>query len=182
MTILVAYASKYGSTRAIAERIAETLTSSGLDAVAQSVTTRVDVSRYDAFVLGSALYMGAWMKEAVAFAQRHRDVLASRPVWLFSSGPLGTASTDAQGRDIRSTAGPKNLPELRESLAARDHRVFFGMSDHTRFDLRDRLIYALPAGKELLVDGDFREWVEVEAWAREIGNVLASLSVPLASR
>jgi menaquinone-dependent protoporphyrinogen oxidase len=172
MTVLVAYASKYGGTRAIAERIAETLQSCGVEAVSQSVTAAEDVSTYEAFVVGSALYIGSWMKEAVTFAHQNRDMLASRPLWLFSSGPLGTSTTDAEGHDVRESAGPKQLPEVREMLHARDHHVFFGASDHTHFDLRDRLIYAMPGGKKLLTDGDFRDWSEVEAWAKTIAHAL----------
>jgi menaquinone-dependent protoporphyrinogen oxidase len=116
--------------------------------------------------------MGSWMKDAVTFAGQNREVLASRPVWLFSSGPLGTAMSDSQGHDVRGAAVPKQLTELRDMLGARDHRVFFGASDHAHFDLRDKLIYAVPGGKKLLIDGDFRDWTEVEAWAKEIALAL----------
>lgn len=177
MTVLIAYASKYGGTRDIAERIAAALKSSGVEAVIQPAASPGDLSGYDAFVLGSALYMGSWMKQALEFAREHRDVLASRPTWLFSSGPLGTATTDAHGHDVRETAGPKQLLELQEILGVREHRVFFGVSDHTHFDLRDRLIYAVPAGKKLLMDGDFRDWDEVDAWANEIAHALQPLPV-----
>jgi menaquinone-dependent protoporphyrinogen oxidase len=172
MTLLVAYASKYGSTQRIAERIAEALNASGVDAVAQSVKTVTNLSGYDAFVIGSAVFIGSWMKEAVTFATQHNDVLASRPVWLFSSGPLGTPTTDAAGHDVREGAQPKQLPELREMLKARDHHVFFGASDHTHFNLRDRLVYAMPAARQLLLDGDFRDWSEVETWAKDIAHAL----------
>jgi len=173
MTVLVAYATKYGGTRAIAEHIAQTMHGCGVDARARSVASAADLSTYAGFIVGSALYMGSWMKEAVAFTQKNRPVLASRPVWLFSSGPLGTATTDAAGHPVRESAGPKQLPDLLEKLHARGHRVFFGISDHTHFDLRDRLIYAMPAGKKLLVDGDFRDWSEIEAWAKDIAHALA---------
>jgi menaquinone-dependent protoporphyrinogen oxidase len=174
MTVLVSYASKYGGTRGIAELIAKTLAGSGVEAVAQATSCTSDLSGYEAFVLGSALYMGSWMKEALIFARQNHDILTSRPVWLFSSGPLGTATTDARGQDVRDSAGPRQLPELRELLGARDHHVFFGVSDHTHFDLRDKLIYAVPGGRKLLVDGDFRDWSDVENWANEIAHALES--------
>jgi menaquinone-dependent protoporphyrinogen oxidase len=57
------------------------------------------------------------MKEATEFVRRNRDRLAQRPVWLFSSGPLGAETTDAKGRDPRETLVPKEFPELRRSPA-----------------------------------------------------------------
>jgi menaquinone-dependent protoporphyrinogen oxidase len=173
--ILVTYATRYGGTRGIGERIAATLNASGVEAVVQSVNEATDLAAYDGFVLGSAVYIGSWMKDAINFARRHRDLLAAHPVWLFSSGPLGP-TTDSQGHDVRKGAEPKQLEELQERLGARDHRVFFGVSDHTNFDLRDRLIYAVPSGKKLLLDGDFRDWTEVEAWTNEIARALKAVA------
>jgi menaquinone-dependent protoporphyrinogen oxidase len=175
MTVLVTYVSKYGGTRGIPERIAETLKSSAVEAAVQPTRRCSDLSEYEGFVLGSGPYMGSWMKEALTFAREHRDVLASRPTWLFSSGPLRTATAHAQGQDVRETTGPKQLREPREMLDGRDHRVFFSVSDHTHFDLRDRLINAVPAGKKLLIDGDFRVWAQVDAWA--IAHARQPLSV-----
>ncbi len=90
MPVLVAYASKHGATAGIAERIAERLRAAGLEAEARPVKAVRDVAAYDAFVIGAAAYMFHWMKEATAFVRRHRTLLATRPVWLFSSGPLGS--------------------------------------------------------------------------------------------
>lgn len=170
MKVLVTYASKYGGTRGSAERIAQALNAAGLEAVARPVTGAGDLGGFDAVVLGSAVYMGLWMKDAIAFARRNRNTLASRPLWLFSSGPLGVVAPD---REAPEPVSPKQIEALRETLGGfREHRIFFGVSDHTHFDLRDKLIYAVPAGKKLLADGDFREWPEIEAWAKEIAHAL----------
>ena len=112
--ILVAYASKHGATREIAERIAETLTAAGHEAEAKPVRDARDLDGYDAVVIGSAAYLGHWLKEAVEFVRRNQAILTDRPVWLFSSGPLGAEATDAQGRDLREAAKPKELAELAE--------------------------------------------------------------------
>jgi menaquinone-dependent protoporphyrinogen oxidase len=173
MTILVAYASKHGATQQIAQRIAETLRNAGLEAEVRPVTAAGDLSGYRAFVIGSAVYFGSWRKEASAFVRRHLTVLARRPVWLFSSGPLGTAMTDAHGQDLREAAVPKEIAALTDAIAPRDHRVFFGTLDRTRLDIAERLIRALPAGRELLIEGDFRDWADVESWARDIAHELA---------
>ena len=126
MSMLVAYASKHGSTQGIAERIAEKLTAVGQKAVASPVKAVGDLAGIDAFVVGSAAYHGHWQKEAAEFVRGNRAVLADRPVWLFSSGPLGTEATDAKGRDLREAAEPKEIAEFREAIRPRDHRVFFG--------------------------------------------------------
>ncbi len=74
---------------------------------------------YDAFVVGSAVYAAHWQKEAAAFVQRNRTVLATRPVWLFSSGPLGTVATDAKGRDLTVAAEPKEIAEFEGAIGPR---------------------------------------------------------------
>ncbi len=177
MKILVAFASKYGSTRTIAEGIAGRLRTIGHDAQAQHVTTVGDLSGYDAFVVGSAAYMGHWLKEATEFVRLNAATLADRPTWLFSSGPLGTEPTDAQGRDQRIAAEPSEIPVLRELILARGHRVFFGALDPSRLGLRDRAIRALPAGRALLPEGDFRDVADLDAWADGISRELASRRV-----
>jgi menaquinone-dependent protoporphyrinogen oxidase len=173
MTILVAYASKHGATRQIAERIGETLRAAGRDAEVRAIEAAGDPAGYDAFVIGSAVYFGAWRKEATAFARRHRAVLAARPVWLFSSGPLGTETTDARGRDQREAAVPEEIAELTAAITPRGHRVFFGALDRSRIGPLERLLRALPAGRALLPEGDFRDWADVEPWAAGIAQALA---------
>ena len=107
MTVLVVYASKHGATREIAERIAATLTGAGQPADARRSENARDLAGYDAFVIGASAYYGHWLKPATEFIRAHQPLLADRPVWLFSSGPLGTGTTDAQGHDLKEAALPK---------------------------------------------------------------------------
>jgi len=138
-----------------------------------SVNAVGDVGGYAAFVIGGAAYLGHWLKEATEFVRRNRAVLAARPVWLFSHGPLGTETTDAQGRDVREAAEPEEFAELKEAIGPRDTRVFFGALDPDKLKLRDRVIRTLPAGRALLPEGDFRDWQRIEAWAGQIADELA---------
>jgi menaquinone-dependent protoporphyrinogen oxidase len=112
MEVLVAYASRHGSTAGIAERIAAGLQAAGLSAEAVAVTHVGDVERYDAFVIGSAAYLFHWLKDATRFVKRHRAVLGDRPLWLFSSGPLGTDRIDAQGEEVLEATRPREFDEL----------------------------------------------------------------------
>jgi menaquinone-dependent protoporphyrinogen oxidase len=175
MRILVAYATKYGATEAIAARIAEQLRLAGHDADIQSVETVGDIARYDVFVIGSAAYLGHWQQKATEFVHGNQSLLASRPTWLFSSGPLGPEPTNAQGVDQRVAAEPKEIPELEEAIHPRDHRVFFGALDPGRLGVRDRAIRTLPAGRALLPEGDFRDWQDIETWAQSIAHDLAAM-------
>jgi menaquinone-dependent protoporphyrinogen oxidase len=175
MRVLVVYASRYGATRGIAERLARTLTDAGRPADVADVSEVADLARYDAFVIGSAAYMGSWLEEATEFANTNLEELASRPVWLFSSGPLGTSPTDEEGRDLREQAVPRQFGELAQTLAPQDRQVFFGALEPSRLRLSHRLLRRLPAGRRLLPAGDFRDWDAIDEWARGIAR---ALSVP----
>ena len=174
MHVLVAYASRHGATRGIAERIADTLRASGLDAEIRPAAEVKGAAGYDAFVIGSAAYMFHWLKEATGFVRRNRAVLAGKPVWLFSSGPLGTEPLDAEGRDQKVAAVPKEIAELRHVVNARDHQVFFGAYERDRrpIGLGERFVSLMPAARDALPDGDFRDWPEIEAWAAGIARDL----------
>jgi menaquinone-dependent protoporphyrinogen oxidase len=178
MTVLVAYASKHGATQGIAERIAQTLVAAGQGAEARPVKASGDLAGYDAFVIGSAAYMGSWLKEAVEFVRHNQAILATRPVWLFSSGPLGTALTDAQGRDVMVASEPKEFAEFKETISPRGQRVFFGALNISRLGIADRLVTKLPAARAagLFPEGDFRDWEAIGAWAENIAHELAPVT------
>ena len=109
-----------------------------------------------------------WMKAARRFAHRNRDTLADRPLWLFSSGPVGTETTNEDGRDVREVSGPKELPELVQELGPRDHHVFYGAVDHSK--LGKGLIDRMTA--KWMPEGDYRDWDEIDAWAAGIAREL----------
>jgi menaquinone-dependent protoporphyrinogen oxidase len=167
MKVLVAYASKYGATREIAERVVDRLRAAGLETEAQPVTTASELSGYGAFVIGGAAYLGHWLNDATAFVRGHGAALAGHPTWLFSSGPLGTEPTDALGRDLRLEPEPKEFAEFKETIKPIGSRVFFGALDPSRLGLRDRAIRALPAGRALLPQGDFRDWPDIDTCSRD---------------
>jgi menaquinone-dependent protoporphyrinogen oxidase len=89
MEVLVSAASKYGATTEIAKAIDAVLAERGFDTTMAPPEQVVAIENYGAVVLGSAVYMGQWMKPARALVDRSCEVLAALPVWLFSSGPVG---------------------------------------------------------------------------------------------
>jgi menaquinone-dependent protoporphyrinogen oxidase len=121
-----------------------------------------DVSGYDAVVLGSAVYYGHWLEEAHSLLLRCAVALWDRPVWLFSSGPVGVP-----GRP------PESLLELDEELRlarAQEHRVFPGRLERDRLDLAERAMVAALRAPE----GDFRNWAAVQEWGASIGRALSA--------
>ncbi len=174
MRVLVAYESRYGATQGIAERIAHTLHLRGLAASVHPVDQAADPASYDAAVIGSASYYFHWMKPAINFVRRNSGILAARPVWLFSSGPLGTKESDDRGRDLCEFLEPKEIEEFRKTVKPRSHRVFFGAMDVSKLSFSHRLIYKMPANRDnaMFPLGDFRNWQEIESWAGGIAEAL----------
>lgn len=188
--VLVVYGSRHGGTKGIAERIGEVLQSEGLEASVAPADQAQDVGGADAVVVGSGVYMGSWLNEPLEFMKRHRAELAARPLWLFSSGPLPGSTKEAPDADpvtnaLGPTEGPgsggrKKVEELSAATNPREHHVFLGAFDPSDPPkaMSERLVRMMPAAKGLLPAGDFRDWDNVEAWAREIAGALKPEAVP----
>ena len=161
MTVLVAYASKHGSTQGIAEHISEKLRQLGKETDVRSIDTANDIRSYEAFVIGSAIYYGSWMKEATEWVKRNQSILANRPVWLFSSGPLGTEVKDAEQQ-------PKEMADFQKTIKPRDDRVFFGAIDHNKLSFTERMVLKAVRAHE----GDYRDWEAIDAWSEGIARDL----------
>ena len=179
MKVLVAYATRHGATQGIAERIADTIRVAGLEVDVRPMAAVETVAGYDAFVIGSAAYMFHWLKEAVEFVRHNQAVLAGKPTWLFSSGPLGTEPLNDKGIDQKVAAVPKELDELRVAIGARDQRVFFGAyaKDQKPVGLAERFVSLMPAARDALPEGDFRDWPEIEGWAASIAHDLTPITL-----
>ena len=107
----VAYATKLGSTREIAEALAAELLAAGLDPDVQQVNDVRSLVGYDAVVLGSALYAAHWQRDANRFVQRHLEALQAVPVWLFSSGPLDSRlRSTSRSPSTRRRSPPRSAP------------------------------------------------------------------------
>jgi len=180
MRVQVVYASRHGGTAGIAERIAEILRSEGVDVVVADAVQRPDPTGFDAYVIGSGVQIGSWHKEGTVFLERNQTTLATRPVWLFSSGPLQGSSkmTSAPDRltlalgpqDGPGSGGRKRIDALSEAIHPREHRVFYGAFDRSQSpaSMQERLVRLMPGSRQILPTGDFRDWDAIEAWTREI--------------
>jgi menaquinone-dependent protoporphyrinogen oxidase len=184
--VQVVSASRHGGSAGIADRITEVLRQQGIDAVTADAARRPDPSGFDGYVIGSGVYMGSWLKEGIEFLEANALLLTTRPVWLFSSGPLpGSTKEPAESDPIERALGPEHGPgsggrqrveALAETIHVRDHRVFEGVYDPNDAprSFPERVIRMMPGSKGILPEGDFREWDAIEAWAREIAQELSS--------
>ena len=160
MKVLVTAASKHGATEEIARAIAMELELEGIVADVLPPDGVDSVDDYDAVILGSGVYAGHWMGNAMNLADRESEALARRPVWLFSSGPLGDPPAPA--------TEPVDVAKVVELTGARGHRVIAGRLDKHDLSLGERAITAVVRAPE----GDYRPWDQIAAWAKEIARDL----------
>jgi menaquinone-dependent protoporphyrinogen oxidase len=156
--LLVAYASKHGSTAEIAEAIAEELRASGVDADLVEAGDARGLDAYDGVVLGSAVYMKRWQRGARRFLHRLEQDLGERSLWIFSSGPVGDAEVDPNWCE------PAKTLQRAQHLNLRGHVIFGGRVPHDPGNFIER---AMLKGTPPEVQ-DRRDFDEIRAWARQI--------------
>jgi menaquinone-dependent protoporphyrinogen oxidase len=167
MKVLIVVASRHGATTGIASALADELRHDGHTADIVNTTDAPPPMGYDAVVVGSAVYIGKWLKPAREYLERHQLELSNLPVWLFSSGPAGEAAPQAKD-------DPEHISELVKLVGARGHRTFQGKLDPSHLGLGERLIiwnvkrFVRDAARE----GDFRDWASIAEWADEIAAAL----------
>jgi len=163
--VLVAYASKYGATAGIAEKIGQVLEEQGVAAEVRPAGQVDDVSAYRAVVLGSGVYAGSWLKPAADLLKNNQLALAEMPLWLFSDGPTG------EGDPVDLMKGwrfPDTLRPAAEHTGARDMVLFHGFLDPDKLNFAEKML--LKAMKAAM--GDYRDWDAIATWARGIAEQL----------
>jgi menaquinone-dependent protoporphyrinogen oxidase len=163
--VLIAYASKYGSTAEIAEKIGEVLRQQGAQVDVMPVKAVKDLTPYRAVILGSAVYMGFWRKEVGKFLKNNEQKLTERAMWLFSSGPSG------EGDPMELLKGwrlPPGQQPIVDRIKPRDIAVFHGNLDVKKLNRFERWVI----NKVKAQTGDFRNWDVIIAWASSIAKEL----------
>jgi len=163
--ILVTYDTKYGATAEIADKIGQVLRQAGLATDVLPAERVGEMQAYKAVVLGSAVYIGQWRKQAAAFLKTNEKALAERPVWLFSSGPTGEGDPVALAQGWRF---PKGLQPIADRIRPRDIALFHGAANVEKMNLIEK--WMLKNVKAPV--GDFRDWDAITAWATAIAATL----------
>ena len=166
--VLVAYATKYGATAEIAEKIGQVLRQADLPTDVLPADEVSDLASYQAVVLGSAVYIGKWRKQAVKFLEANQKILAERRVWLFSSGPSG------EGDPVELLQGwrfPKGQQAVADRIRPQDIAVFHGEVNVGKLNFIEKwMIKNVKAPV-----GDFRDWEAVTVWATSIADALKEI-------
>lgn len=168
MRVLVTAASKHGATQEIGDTIARMLNEHGISAEYHDLDEISDLGRYDAVVLGSAVYLGQWLTEAQNFVDWYAGDLAERPTWLFSSGPI---VGDPPKPDPADEAAGRRAAEITH---AREHKLFAGKVDKSKLGLLEKAAVRAAHATE----GDYRDWDEIERWAAGIAAELRTATAP----
>ncbi len=155
--LLVAYATKRGSTREVAESIAETLAASGHEVDVRAAADVCDLGGYDGVVLGGALYMGRWHGDAVGFLERHRHPLATIPIAVFAIGPHTLAHADVAGSRAQLDRALAKVSDVSPSTVA----IFGGVVDPTTLRFPLSRMHA----------SDARDWEAIAAWANDVAEI-----------
>jgi menaquinone-dependent protoporphyrinogen oxidase len=157
----VTYASKYGSTAEIAEVIGKELRKREYEVEVKPVEQVGGLAEYDGFVIGSALYAGAWLKSGAEFLRSNLNLLAGRPVWLFSSGPTGEGDPN---EIMDGWTFPWDLTAVLEIIKPQDVILFHGNIDLDKLSFGEKMV--IKSVKATV--GDYRDWLVIRTWASMI--------------
>lgn len=160
--VLVAYATRFGSTHEIASAIVFELNAAGLNAHAAETSSGLVPDDYDAFVIGSPLYGGTWLSNAGLFAVTMAERMKGRPVALFSVGTLTLKSSElgqAEHREFIDSLVELTGDSVKLNVVA--DAVFAGYFDRTNLPWLLRIVDRFTPTPQ----GDHRNWPEIRAWA-----------------
>jgi menaquinone-dependent protoporphyrinogen oxidase len=163
-SILVTYATRYGSTQEVAEAVAATLRECGLEVAIQPMRDVRTLEGYRAVVLGAPLYMFHWHKDALRFLSRYREAITQRPVAIFALGPVHADEKEFQGSREQLEKELAKFPWLTPAAIA----IFGGKFDPQKLGFPFNL---LPALKNMPAS-DVRDWTAIRAWASTLAAML----------
>ena len=164
-TILVAYASRGGSTAGVAEAIGATLAASGLEVEVRPMHAVDDLAPYRAVVAGSAVQRERWLPEALRFMRRHQTELRQKPFAAFQVC-MALATENARRRERARQTAAGWLQPVRDLVSPVSEGLFAGVLDVSKIPQRSfRLAFRLSIALGFWAEGDYRDWEAIRRWA-----------------
>jgi menaquinone-dependent protoporphyrinogen oxidase len=155
--ILIAYATKAGSTAEIAVRMGEILSKKGLAVDILPVKKVTDVTAYREVILGSAIRIGSLLPEMMDFIKKNQAALQAKPLGVF----IGCMTLKDDTEETRKTVGAY-LEPVQALVKPTYEGLFAGVMDLKKLNLLDRMIINIMKAPV----GDFRRWDQIEGWAQ----------------
>jgi len=169
LPILVAYATRAGSTKEVAEQVAATLSENGIKNELKPAKEVRSLAGYQAVVLGAPLYMFHWQRDALNFLSRHKADLAEKPLAIFALGPFHDDEKEIQSarqqldKDLLSYAW----------LQPVDIQIFAGKFDPAKLAFPFNLLMVFPGNPmKKMPPSDERNWPQIKAWAAGLPDQL----------
>jgi menaquinone-dependent protoporphyrinogen oxidase len=172
--ILVAYASRNGSTAGVAEAIGKTLSESGARVDVLPMQAVEDLAPYRAVVAGSAIQAAQWLPEAMQFVRVHRAELSRKPfaAFLVCMTLAMKAELKVPNGDYRQQVAAW-LDPVRDLVPLVSTGLFAGALDTRKIkSLGDRLMFRLSVLMGVWSEGDHRDWNAIHAWAESLRPLL----------
>lgn len=190
--VLVTYITHSGTTREVAEAIAEEITKAGFETDLSELSQVKNTSEYSAVILGAPMIIG-WHRDALNYLKNHKSELSTLPTALFLTGMSLTESPkpDMQGVDLHidpKLIVPPQKPghySTKENFTTLKHYltpilkvapsslkalgIFGGRLDMYRLKWYDALFVMLVVGAK---PGEKRNWPDIRAWAASLPGLL----------
>ncbi len=161
-SILVAYATRYGSTQEVAEAVASELREAGVEVEIRPLREVKSLDDYRAIVVGAALYMYKWHKDAIRFLEQHQNELIGRPVAVFALGPVNEVEKEWDEARGQLDKELERFPWLRPV----EVKLFGGRFDPEAL----KFPWNVVPGLKKLPTNDIRDWTAIRAWGRDLAE------------
>ena len=160
--VLVAYATRFGSTHEVASAIVRELNAAGLQAQSAEADNALSPDDFDAFVIGSPMYGGTWMSDAAMFTAIMAERIGGGPVALFSIGTLGVNNPDAGHAE--HNAFVERIGSVAPGLNVIGHTDFTGYFERANLPWYLRILDCFVPNPQ----GDHRDWAAIKEWTRSL--------------
>lgn len=157
--VLIAYASRTGSTQEVAQAIAEELIKRGYPVDVCKADKVNSLEGYTAVLVGSAVRFGRWLPEAVKFVEKNQDALNRLPTAFFAVHLMNMGEDEASRKERLAYLDP-----VRKLVMPKAEAFFSGVGDLGKVSFLERMIAKMVKSPE----GDFRDWSKIRAWAQQI--------------
>jgi len=161
--ILVAYATREGSTREVAQSIGQSLSEHGAKVEVRAIKDITDLTPYRAVILGSAIRVGKWLPEAVKFVEQHKGDLERKPLVYFLVCATLREDTPAHHREVLAYLDP-----VRKLVEPLETGLFAGKLDADHLPFLERMMVKVMHAPQ----GDWRDWTSIHAWADGVADRL----------